>query len=108
MPEAIAQLEAQRTALTGHCYRMLGYPANTVFGIGVLALVCLVLLLIPRTSIMGAILFTGYLGGAVASNVRAANPLFSHTLFPIYFAAILWTGLWLRDPRVAALFARNK
>jgi hypothetical protein len=48
---------------------------------------------------------TGYLGGAVAANVRAGSPLFSHTLFPVYFAVLLWAGLWLRDRRVGALLA---
>jgi hypothetical protein len=83
----------------------LGYPASTVFGIGIVELLCLAVYLIPRTALIGAIVWTGYLGGAVASNVRAANPLFSHTLFPIYFAALLWIGLGLRDRRVDALLA---
>ncbi len=81
----------------------LGYPAHLVVPIGIVELACLVLCLIPRTSILGAVVLTGYLGGAVATHVRIGHPLFSHVLFPIYVAAIVWAGLWLRDPRVRAL-----
>jgi hypothetical protein len=86
----------------------LGYPAGTIMPIGFIGLFCLVVYVIPRTAIVGAILWTGYLGGAIATNLRASEPLFSHTLFPVYFAVLLWGGLWLRDPRVGALFARSK
>jgi hypothetical protein len=86
----------------------LGFPASTIFPIGVIGLACLVLYVIPRTAVIGAILWTGYLGGAIASNLRASEPVFSHTLAPIYFAVILWGELWLRDPRVSALFAKTK
>ncbi len=65
----------------------LGYPAGSIVGIGVLLLVCTALDVTPRTSILGAVLLTGYLGGAVASQVRVGNPLFSHVLFPTYVAA---------------------
>jgi hypothetical protein len=75
----------------------LGYPLGVVFTLGVIQLALIALYLIPRTAIFGAILWTGYLGGAVATHVRVSNPLFSHTLFPIYIAALLWLGLWLRD-----------
>ena len=63
----------------------------------------LFLYLMPRTSVLGAILWTGYLGGAVATHVRVSDPLFSHILFPTYIAALLWGGLWLRDQRLRAL-----
>ena len=63
----------------------------------------LVAYLVPRTSIFAALLWTGYLGGAVATHVRIGNPLFSHVLFPIYVALIIWGAIWLRDPRVRAL-----
>ena len=86
----------------------LGYPASTILGIGLVELVCLTVYLIPRTALLGAILWTGYLGGAIATHVRVASPLFSHTLFPIYVAALLWGGLWLRDHRVAALLAPRR
>jgi hypothetical protein len=82
----------------------LGYPASVLFGLGVVQVLCLILYLIPRTAMLGAIVWTGYLGGAIATHVRVENPLFSHVLFPIYVAAFLWAGLWLREPRVRAVF----
>ncbi|HEY0135079.1 MAG TPA: DoxX family protein [Nannocystis sp.] len=84
----------------------LGYPADVLFPIGLIQLACLALYLIPRTAPLGALLWTGYLGGAIATHVRVGNPLFSHTLFPIYVAAMLWGSLWLRDRRVRGLLAR--
>jgi hypothetical protein len=77
----------------------LGYPASTVLPIGVLQAVLLVVYLLPRTAVPGAILWTGYLGGAIATHVRVENPWFTHILFPIYVAALLWGGLWLRGYR---------
>ena len=84
----------------------LGYPASVIFPIGIVEIVCLVIYLIPRTAPLGAVLWTGYLGGAIATHVRLLNPWFSHVLFPIYIAAFLWAGLWLRDRRVRTLLAR--
>ncbi|NVI98580.1 DoxX family protein [Myxococcus sp. AM009] len=81
----------------------LGYPVSVLFGLGVVQLVCLAVYLIPRVSVLGAILWTGYLGGAVATHVRVGNPLFSHMLFPVYIATLLWLGLWLRDSRLRAV-----
>ena len=81
----------------------LGYPVSVIVPLGVVSLVMLVLLLIPRTSLFGALLWTGYLGGAVATNVRVEAPLFSHVLFPVYVALLIWGGLWLRDARLRAL-----
>ncbi len=83
----------------------LGYPAEVIRPLGVLQLALLVLYLIPRTALIGAVLWTGYLGGAVATHVRVGNPLFTHVLFPVYVAALLWGGLWLRDQRTRALLA---
>jgi hypothetical protein len=83
--------------------KKIGYPGNIVFILGVIQLVCLIAYLIPRTAVLGAILWTGYLGGAVATHVRVADPLFSHILFPTYIAALLWGGLWLREQRLRAL-----
>jgi hypothetical protein len=82
----------------------LGYPASVVLGIGVLELLCLVGYLIPRTAILGAVMLTGYLGGAVATHVRVGSPLFTHILFPIYVGVLIWGGLYLRDPRLRGLF----
>ena len=78
----------------------LGYPRDIVFSLGVILLSCVVAYVIPRTSVLGALLLTGYLGGAVATHVRVVNPLFSHVLFPTYVAALLWGGLVLRDVRL--------
>jgi hypothetical protein len=81
----------------------LGYPENSVLVIGIIQLVCLVLYLIPRTSILGAILLTGYLGGAVATHVRIESPLFTHILFPIYVGLFIWGALVLRNDRLRTL-----
>ncbi len=81
----------------------LGYPESVVFGLGLVQLVCLAVYLFPRTSVLGAVLWTGYLGGAIATHVRLGNPIFSHVLFPTYVAAFLWLGLWLRDERLRAV-----
>ena len=78
----------------------LGYPEGVVRTLGVILLLCVVIHLIPRTSVLGAILLTGYLGGAVATHLRVGNPLLTHVLFPVYVAAFVWGGLLLRDARV--------
>jgi len=83
----------------------LGYPASVLVPLGIIQVVCLIAYLIPRTSILGAILWTGYLGGAIATHVRHGDPLFTHILFPVYVAVLLWAGLWLRDRRLRALTA---
>jgi hypothetical protein len=80
----------------------LGYPANTIFVIGIILLVCTVFYIIPQTAVLGAILLTGYLGGAVAANLRISTSMFN-TLFPIVFAALAWTGIFLRESRLGAL-----
>ena len=81
----------------------LGYPRDSVAWIGAIELVCVVLYLVPRTAVLGALLMTGYLGGAVATHVRISSPLLTHTLFPIYVALLLWGGLYLREPRLRIL-----
>jgi hypothetical protein len=81
----------------------LGYPASVSIGIGILELVCVAIYVVPRTSLLGAVLLTGYLGGAIATHVRVQDPLVTHVLFPIYIAALIWGGLVLRDARVRAL-----
>lgn len=84
-------------------FKQLGYPTDLGVSLGIIKLVCLALYLTPRTRILGVILLTGYLGGAVATHVRLDNPLFSHTLFPVYIAILLWGGLYLRDVRTREL-----
>jgi hypothetical protein len=81
----------------------LGYPRDVVFTLGVILLGSVIAYLVPRTSVLGALLLTAYLGGAVATHVRVENPLFSHTLFPTYVAAVVWAGLILRDARLGVL-----
>lgn len=83
--------------------RELGYPPESMFGIGLIHLAFLTIYWIPRTAVLGAVLLTGYLGGAIATHVRVGNPLVSHQLFPVYVAAFVWGGLYLRDARVRAL-----
>ena len=84
----------------------LGYPVPLAPAIGAILLICVVFYVIPRTAPFGAILLTGYLGGAVASQLRIGMPLLGYTLFPIYVAVLAWGGLYLRDSRVRALFAQ--
>lgn len=81
----------------------LGFAESVVRPLGFVQLACLVLYWMPRTAVLGAVLWTGYLGGAIATHVRLGNPLFSHVLFPIYVAAMLWGALWLRDRQVRAV-----
>jgi hypothetical protein len=81
----------------------LGYPESVILSLGIVLLVCTVLYVIPPTAVLGAILLTGYLGGAVATHVRVSDPLFSHVLFPVYLGVLLWGGLYLRDDRLRAL-----
>ncbi len=86
----------------------LGYPEGAVFPIGVLLLAGVVLYVIPQTSVLGAVYLAAYLGGAVASHYRLANPLATHVLFPVYVAVLLWGGLALRDPRLLAALIGSK
>ncbi|MDB5626872.1 MAG: hypothetical protein JWR73_2674 [Tardiphaga sp.] len=85
--------------------RQLGFTVtdDLARGIGVLTLICAILYAIPRTSVLGAILLTGLLGGAMATHLRADSPLFTHLLFGFYIGVIAWLGLWLRDPRLRGL-----
>ena len=81
----------------------LGYPESVIIPIGVVLIVCTILYLIPKTSVLGAILLTGYLGGAVATHVRLSNPLFTHVLFGVYVSVLMWGGLVLRQPALRNL-----
>src|SRR5258708_27806033 len=82
----------------------LGIPGDLARTLGVLTLVCTLLYAFPRTSVLGAILLTGYLGCAIATHLRVGDPLFTHVLFPTYLGVLLWGGLYLREPRLRALF----
>ena len=80
-----------------------GFPISTAVPLGIIEVVCIVLYVIPRTSVLGAILLTGYLGGAVATNVRQQLPMLGYVLAPVYVAVFIWGGLWMRDDRVRSL-----
>jgi hypothetical protein len=86
-------------------FAKLGIPDHLSVTIGLLELLCLAVYLIPRTAVLGAVLCTGFLGGAIMIHVRIGDPLFSHVLFPVYIGGLLWLGLYLRDPRVRTLIA---
>lgn len=85
----------------------LGYPEQVVFGLGLVQLACLAVYLTPRTTVIGAILLTGYLGGAIATHVRIGSPIFS-LIFPIMLGALLWGGLVLRHDRLRALLLPSR
>ena len=92
-----------RPAPVVESFAQLGYPVSVAIGIGIAGLASTVLYAIPRTSVFGAILLTGYLGGAIATHVRVRNPLFSHVLFPVYMGVLIWGGIYLRNERLRAL-----
>jgi len=85
-----------------------GYPASAVLPIGIILLLCLICYVIPRTAVLGAILLTGYLGGAVATNFRISTPLLSYILVPVYVGVLVWGGLFLQDERLRALIPLRK
>ena len=84
-------------------FAQLNFPIELAVTLGVIELVCLTLYVYPRTAVVGAILLTGYLGGAVATHLRAGSPLFAEALFPVYIGILLWGGLYLRNERLRAL-----
>ncbi len=90
--------------------RDIGWPADpvTLSVLGSLLLASTALYLIPRTAVLGAILLTGYLGGAVASHARIGSPLFTHDLFAVYLGVFVWGGLWLRDSRIRMLIPLSR
>lgn len=85
----------------------LGYSEHHIAIVGLLGLISVILYTIPRTAILGAILLTGFFGGAIATNFRMDYPLFSHVLFPVYIAILAWGGLWLRNRGLQELVPLN-
>ena len=85
----------------------LGYPENTITTIGILVIICAIIYAIPRSALIGAILLTGFLGGAIATHFRINNPLFSHTLFPVYILLFIWLGLYLRSASLRKLLLNS-
>ena len=101
-------IKLMRHPMVEETMRQLGFPGGLDISIGVVEAICLVLYLVPRTAVLGAILFMGIFGGAVAIHLRHANPLFSHVLFGVYLGLFMWGGLWLRDPDLRAVFPLRK
>jgi hypothetical protein len=99
--DAIGKLVKPEPVVTGTVE--LGYSEAVIVPLGVVLLICTILYAVPMTSILGAILLTGYLGGAVATHVRVGSPLFTHLLFPVYLGIMIWLGLFLRDVRLRSL-----
>ena len=89
--------------LVGETMAQLGYERDLGLTIGIVELVCLVLYIVPRTAMLGAILWTAVFGGAIATHIRVDSPLFSHVLFGVYLGLLVWGGLYLRNPRVREL-----
>jgi len=89
-------------------FARLGWPIGMAVPLGLVELVCIALYVYPRSSILGAILLTGYLGGAVVTHLRVGSSLFGEMLFPVYIGILVWGGLYGREPRLRALipFAR--
>lgn len=83
---------------------VVGWPTKYLLLIGLIEVTCTILFIIPRTSLLGAVLMTGLLGASLAANLRVDNPLFSHTLFSIYLGTFAWAALWLREPKLRNVF----
>ena len=98
-PPKFMRMDAALDAMT-----VVGWPAKYLLLLGCIEAGCVILFLVPRTALLGAVLTTGLLGGALAANLRVDNPLFSHTLFSVYLGLALWVALWLRDERVRKVF----
>ena len=99
-----AGMKLMRLPIVLETTTQIGWPTSSVVPLGVVLLTSTLLYLFPRTSIFGAVLLTGYLGGAVATHLRIDSPLFSHTLFGVYIGIIVWAGLYLRDPALRSVF----
>ena len=99
-----ATLHLTKPAPVVEAFTRLGYPLSASIGIGILELLCLIAYIVPRTALLGAVLLTGLLGGAIATHVRAGSPAFEAYIFPAILALLVWGALWLRDARLRALF----
>ena len=99
-----AVMKLIRSHFVAEAMVQLGYPPELGFAIGALEAILLALYLIPRTSVLGAVLFTGLFGGAIASHLRVGSPVFTHDLFGVYLGLFAWGGLWLRDEGLRAMF----
>jgi hypothetical protein len=98
-----AVIHLMKPAPVVDAFAKLGFPIRLAVPLGLIELVCILLYVIPRSSILGAILLTGYLGGAIAIQLPTGNSLFGEVLFPVYIGVILWGGIYLRDERLRML-----
>ena len=92
-----------KPAPVAQAFAELGYPLRLAAALGIIELACIAVYAIPRTSVLGAVLLTGYLGGAVATQLRVRNSLFGEALFPVYVGVLVWAGVLLRDRCLRAL-----
>ncbi len=99
----LMQLDVVKTTMVE-----LGWPADMALPLGIIMMVCTVLYVVPQTAVLGAVLLTAYLGGAVATHVRIGSPLFSHVLFGVYIGVMMWGGLWMRLPALRAMFPMRR
>jgi hypothetical protein len=98
-------IKLMRHPMVEETMRQLGFPGGGLgVSIGLIEALCLILYLVPRTAVLGAVLLMGIFGGAVAVHLRHADPLFSHVLFGVYLGLFMWGGLWLRDPALRTVF----
>ena len=98
-----AVIHLMKPAPVVEAFAKLGYPLRLAVVLGIVELLCVLLYVIPRTSILGAILLTGYLGGAIAIQLPTGNSLFGEVLFPVYIGVLVWGGIYLRDDRLRTL-----
>ena len=98
-----AVIHLMKPAPVVDAFAKLGLPLSLAVTLGIVELVCVVLYVVPRTSILGAILLTGYLGGAIATQMRTGNSLFGEVLFPVYVGVLVWGGIYLRDDQLRTL-----
>jgi hypothetical protein len=98
-----AGIHLMKPAPVVEAFAKLGFPLRLAVPLGIIELVCILLYVIPRSSILGAILLTGYLGGAIAIQLPTGNSLFGEVLFPVYIGVFLWGGIYLRDERLRTL-----
>jgi hypothetical protein len=99
-----AVIHLMKPAPVVEAFQKLGFPLRLAVPLGITELVCILLYVFPRTSILGAVLLTGYLGGAIATQLPTSNSLFGEILFPVYVGVILWGGIYLRDEQLRMMF----
>ena len=97
-------IHVMKPAPVVQAFAQLGYPDSLAIPLGIIEFFCVAVYVLPRTSVLGAVLLTGYLGGAVASHLRVGDSLFGQVLFPVYVGVLLWGGLFLRDGRLRTVF----